>query len=494
MEKTNLVIIGSGAAGLGAAVGAGEKGVKSIVLEKSKIIGGISVTGMGIFAAESHLQKEKNVNFSKDDAFELIMDLTQWKADPRLVRAYVNKTSSTIDWLEDMGVTFSLMDKLTYPGAVNQTGHLVVSPKKGIGAGATAHMIECMAKRAAELGADLRFRTGVTNIEKLENGYLVSCDCEGDTYQIEADAVVIGAGGFVHDKEMLADVGKVYGHDYEFNRSVGLGINIPLTGELIRMAWNLGAVPDGMGLMLTSYMDGLKFPRSLETQPLWDFMAFCFPYLWVNKKGERFVNEGNLNGCYMANAIARQKDGQYFMVFDQALVDQIKNEGPDVYGYLSDKNKVDIGMLFEKVMAKGADNYYIADSIEELAEKMGVPVEAFKETIEEYNDACDQRYDPLFAKKPKYLRPLRTPKYYAVKRMNAGYGSVGGIKINHKAEVIGKDYEAIPGLYSAGDCANGLVSYNTSLMYTVWGGTLGFAVNSGRIAGESAADYVLNKK
>ena len=319
------------------------------------------------------------------------------------------------------------------------------------------------------------------NIEKLKNALK------------EADAVVIGAGGFVHDKEIMADVGRLNGQDFEYNRSVGLGNRIPLTGELIRMAWKLGAVPDGMSLMLTTYMDGFPFPRTPETQPLWDFMVFCFPYLWVNKLGERFVNEGNLNGCYMANAVARQKDGQYYQIFDQALVDQIKDQGPDVYGYLSAKDKLDFGALFDKVMEKGKKELFKADSIEELAQQMEVPVENLKATIEEYNKACDERHDTMFAKNPKYLRPIRTPKYYAIKRMNAGYGSVGGIKINHRAEVIGKDYEKIPGLYSAGDCANGLVACNTSLMYTVWGGTLGFAVNSGRIAGKNVAEYIHRK-
>ena len=125
---------------------------------------------------------------------------------------------------------------------------------------------------------------------------------------------------------------------------------------------------------------------------------------------------------------------------------------------------------------------------------MGVPVEKFKKTIEDYNKACDERHDPLFAKKIKYLRPVRTPKFYAMRRMNAGYGSVGGIKINYKAEVINKEFDRIDGLYAAGDCANGIVAYNTSLMYTVWGGTLSFAVNSGRIAGESAAEYIMSRE
>ena len=92
-ERTDIVVMGSGAAGLAAAISARERQAEVIVLERSDKIGGISVTGMGIFAVESHHQKSKNVNFTRDDAFKLFMDATQWKADPKLVRAYVDKTA-----------------------------------------------------------------------------------------------------------------------------------------------------------------------------------------------------------------------------------------------------------------------------------------------------------------------------------------------------------------------------------------------------------------
>ena len=491
MERKNLVIIGSGAAGLGAAVAAAEKGVKDIVvLEKAKNIGGISITGMGIFAIESKYQKEKNVNYTKDQAFHDLMEITQWKPDAKLVREYVNKSGDTIDWLEEKGVKFQLLDKLTYPGAINQTGHLIVHPTLGTRPGCTSEMINCLLKRAQEYGVEVITEAAVTGIEKSENGYVIFYKKDDEPIMLDTKAAVIASGGCVHDPEMLHDIGKPYGHDYVYNKSYGLGNNIPLTGELIKMAWSLGCVPDGMALMGTTYMDGFKFPRSPETQPLWDFMSFSFPYLWVNKDGERFVDEGNMNGAYMSNAVARQKDGQYFLVFDQALIEHIKNDGPDIYGYLLDDDNVDLEKIFKIVMER-SDNYFMADTLDELAEKMNIPADRFKATIEEYNYFCEDRHDAVFAKNPKFLKPISTPKYYAIRRMNAGYGTVGGIKINHKAETIDKDINIIPGLYAAGDCANGIVSYNTSIMYYVWGGTLGFAINSGRIAGENAADYIL---
>lgn len=488
-EQRGIVIMGAGLAGLSAAVSAREKQADVLVLESRKQIGGISVTGMGLFAVESSHQKSRNLDsvFTRDDAFQFIMDRTQWKLNAKVARAYVDKSADTIGWLEDMGVEFVLMDKLTFPGEIHQTGHLVNSPRCGIGANATAYLMERLYGRAKELGVEVRTQALVSDIEKCPAGYLVSYrDDQGEIHEIEAKAVVITAGGYMHDPVLMAETGP----GFVLNGNVGTVNSIPLTGDGVRLARKLGAVSDGMELMLTSYCDGEYFPRSAKTQPLWDLMMFSFPYLWVNKQGERFVNEGLMNGCYLANAIARQKDGAYYVILDQDTKEKIQKEGPDIWGYLSNDIQIDLDELFDEVIAAGADNYFRADSVEELAGQIQVPAGALQETIDTYNRDCHRGYDSLFDKKRKFLRPVETPKFYAVCRKNTSYGSVGGIKINHRAQAIGKDWEPLTGLYAAGDCANSMVAYDKALMYSLWGSCLGFAANFGRIAGENAAEYV----
>ena len=139
VRKPDIVVVGSGAAGFAAGISAAENKASAVVIEKRKSTGGISTTGMGIFAVESRLQREKNHQFTRDDAFKLFMEKSHWYPNPRLVRAYINKTADTIDWLEGMGIEFILMDQITFPGCINQTGHLVVAPKTGTGPAATAH-------------------------------------------------------------------------------------------------------------------------------------------------------------------------------------------------------------------------------------------------------------------------------------------------------------------------------------------------------------------
>jgi len=114
-----------------------------------------------------------------------------------------------------------------------------------------------------------------------------------------------------------------------------------------------------------------------------------------------------------------------------------------------------------------------------------------KATIHEYNAASDQGYDPIFAKDRRYLLPLRTPPYYAIRTRSGFHGTIGGIKINEHMELIDNQDKPIPGLYAAGIDTGGWESETYCVVLA--GSTFGFAINSGRIAGENAVHYVSGK-
>jgi len=314
-------------------------------------------------------------------------------------------------------------------------------------------------------------------------------DDSGNTMQVEAKTVVVASGGYAHNKEMLAKDG------FELGRDLGVCYNtIPLEGDGIRMAWDLGAVPDGMGVMLTSFVPGAflpfeKFPHTPETAALLDLVGWGLPYLWVNQHGERFMDEGNGNGGYIANAMARQKDKCFYLIFDGKIKRHIEKDGADTYSYLPG-NIQDIDGLIQKALDKGMPGIFVADTLAELADKIGIAPTALQKNADDYNRCCEKGRDDLFAKNPKFLQPVKEPKFYAFKQSLGGYGTMGGIKINERAEAMDKNDEAIPGLYAAGDCANGVHPPNFSLGYILWGGQLSFAINSGRIAGENAAKCV----
>jgi fumarate reductase flavoprotein subunit len=148
----------------------------------------------------------------------------------------------------------------------------------------------------------------------------------------------------------------------------------------------------------------------------------------------------------------------------------------------------DFDKSIQNALDQGYQHLFVADSIEELAEKTGINPAGLQKTVGEYNESCERGYDELFNKPHPYLRPLKTRKFYAARLFPSAYGSVGGIKINHRTEVLDKDWDVIPGFYAAGNDACSI--YGDSYVFILPGNTMGFAVNTGRIAGENAAEYI----
>jgi fumarate reductase flavoprotein subunit len=104
--EADIVVIAGGTAGLAAAIAAAEYSVGVIVFEKASTTGGAGNMAFGPFAVESRLQRIKQIAMTREEAFQIHMDYTHWRVDAPLVKAFIDKSASTIDWLEHMGVEF----------------------------------------------------------------------------------------------------------------------------------------------------------------------------------------------------------------------------------------------------------------------------------------------------------------------------------------------------------------------------------------------------
>ena len=131
--NTDVVIIAGGPAGLAAAITAGERGLKSVILEKSSTTGGAANMGMGPFGVESRVQERAMISLTKEEVFRRFMDYVHWQADANLIHDYIWKSGDTINWLEDMGVRFAGAQK-NFPDS-EATWH-VVQPADGSRPGA----------------------------------------------------------------------------------------------------------------------------------------------------------------------------------------------------------------------------------------------------------------------------------------------------------------------------------------------------------------------
>jgi fumarate reductase flavoprotein subunit len=140
-------------------------------------------------------------------------------------------------------------------------------------------------------------------------------------------------------------------------------------------------------------------------------------------------------------------------------------------------------------MDNGTTEVVAAGSIEELAAKMGADPHVLRAEVDEYNRYCAQGHDELFAKERRFLRPLLGPRFYAVRGRTVFLGTMGGIKVNERLEVVDKNEAGVPGLYAGGFDAGGMFGDS----YPIRGSSglaSAFAFNSGRIAGKSALKYL----
>jgi len=474
--ETDVVVIAGGSSGLAAAISAAEKGARVIVFEKGATTGGTGNMGMGPFGVESRLQRVKQMGPTKDEAFKLFMDYTHWRVDAQLVRAYIDKAATTIDWLEKLGVEF-VEPAAYFPGG-NFTWHLV-KPATGPPAPmASGTMMKILTDRAKEKGVTILLQTPVKKILKQGDRVtgVMAEDRSGEPVQADAKAVIICTGGFGNNPEMIR---KYAGYDWGKDLS---SFRIPgVDGDGIRMAWEAGAAPTDMSMEIIYRMPGEFDPALGET--------FRQPHLMVNLLGERFMNEAIMpNTTFTGNAIARQKNRTGFLIFDEAIKKHMETVGFDQVSVVFPFTKVEnFDALLKGHLDNGFKEVFVADSLEELASKTGIDAEGMKRTVNQYNRFCEKGHDDIFSKRYELLRPIKTPRFYAGRFLPGAYGSLGGIKINHEAEVLKKDWKKIPGLYAAGTDACSI--YGDSYVFVLPGNTMGFALNTGRIAGENAAAY-----
>ena len=472
----DMIAMGSGATGLAAGLSAAEGGAKVIIFEKQPSLGGSSNFFEGTFAVESEMQRERYITYSRDEAFKALMEYSHWRADARVVRAFVDESAGTINWLQQNGVEF-IDATINMPDAP-RTYHTI----RGKGEA----LVKALVTKAKEKGVIIKLGTEVKRI-LTEGGRITGVIVEenGEDVEVKARAVVIGTGGYANNKPWIK---KYTGYDLDVNM-VPIG-NVGKMGDGIRMAWEVGAAEAGIDL-LEMFRIGPMGP---------DFEMKCHlhaaaiqPDLWVDPTGERFCDEGiAFNDSLVGNVNARFKEGYTWSMLDDSIKNKMLLDGI-VRNMAIEKPPGTKLVHFDKevkaAVERGSSEVFSAGSLEDLAGKMGVDPTVLTCTVDEYNGFCAKGHDDLFAKNPKYLQPLKGPVYYALRVHTVFLGTKGGIKINHRMEVVDKKGKSIPGLYAGGFDAGGAWGDTYPIVHGS-GASSAFAINSGRIAGKNALKYL----
>lgn len=480
--NADVVVVAAGPAGLAAAITAAESGLKVLVLEKGNTTGGTANMGMGPLGIGTEIQKKMFNDITVDEALNKHMQYTHYRVDSDLVQTYFNKSADTIRWLEDMGVEFA--GAFRYFRESEATWH-IVKPENGvIGPRAAGPMIRAMTKRAQELGAEILLETTVTGLLQ-ENGRVCGAKAVtsgGEEIEARAKAVAVCTGGFGNNREMIKqEFGLNLAEDF-------FPFMVPgITGDGLRMMWEAGAV---------KWRPNIETIYQIPDNMNWFLLDAVLrqPNLLINQHGDRFMNEGEMgNTTYAGNAIGMQPGHYAYCIMDEGILRHYKKKGPDIFDIV---HPAEAFLAFDEQAKAAVEQNYTgyaeAKSVAELAEKLGIPAEKLQDTLDEYNDYCDTGVDERFHKSQKYLHPITGKGRYLVGKFYLGaYGTVGGVRINKYCEVLDAEQNPIPGLYSAGSDANTI--YGDSYNFTLPGNTMGFAVNSGRMAGERIADALAGR-
>jgi fumarate reductase flavoprotein subunit len=472
--NADMVVIGAGGGGLTAAVSAYEAGIKNIVvLEKTAKPGG-NTTNVGVFfAVNSPLQKRLGIKVTAEQAFREKMAHDHWRQNARLIRDTIEKSGEVLQWLENKGLKIPQIRQFAGEDAP-QVGH------DGGGMGILGNAIlKILTEDCNKEGIKILFDAPAKKLLIDRKGSVtgVLASTRDKEFKITAKSVILASGGFAHNKELM----KKY-FPYSVDYQIG---SVPqMTGDGLLMAEEIGAIiEDQMAILLVGGASASSSSLNISLDNRFDMIV-------VNKDGERYFDESislNYNPDDSTNTLRRQRGKEYYALVDSGIIKDAQKG-----------NKTQAGMggmpVDLKDMPKGLGGVAEkkADTWEEIAEFIGADPNVLKETVERYNSFCKKGYDNDFFKDKKYLRPLNTPPYVAIRGRHGCQTTFGGIKINHRTEVLNNQDIPFKGLYAVGDCAGSWAPLTYSHRYPGSAGS--FAVCSGFIAGENAAKYIKGNK
>lgn len=474
--KAQLLVIGGGAAGMAAAAAAAEKGIQVLVMEANANVGGNGLFPRGVFAVDSKLQKRKLIFADKDQVFRDCMNYSHWKIDGRIIRALIEKSGDTISWLTEKGVEFT--DVVHHiPNQAPEVFH-ICSEKENAG----SVVMKALKKYCMEKGVTILTNTRGQMLikdddDKVCGAYGIGKD--GEEIMVEAQRVIIGTGGFSGNKELI----EKYYPTFKFDE-VPAGGGLRYAGDGLQMALNAGADVDGHWTM------EIAAPKIKGHAPL--NLQLGKPYnVWLNAFGRRFADEGIVyNFAMAANAVMRQPKTKVWVLFSEEMLKKTLSDGRDmielIHIPLDAEEK--LGAALERAQVDGI--VCKTSSVKEMADFIGCDPSVAAEEIRAYNEACKFGRDGIFAKKADYMLPLEGT-IYAVEAGCDMLITHGGIRVDETFHALNDKQLPLGNLFVAGVDFGGADAdvYNVEMS----GHGFGFALNSGRIAGEEAAKEILGE-
>ena len=458
-KSADIIIVGAGGAGLSAAVEAINDGAKSvIIIEKTSTTGGsLNYTSGSMSGAETNIQKIDGIEDSIDSYVADIMKNGAGLGKENLIRAYAEEDVAAIQWLWDNGMSDNKysIDRATGTMNVFAPEHALYSQKRTVKPSpddaatykSAAHEILDTVVKTME-GVTIDFGSEAYELVANKDGQVLTVLAKKDGKVIRYDAtnaVIMATGGYSGNAKMLAAYTE-HGGSY----LPGGASTADVYG--IYMMQQVGAMieEESMSYVPTFPMglDTGSGPGEIRPTYTWKAGGIC-----VNQEGNRFVDETEDQVEVREVALEQQTDAVQYDIFSSNIVE-----------YLTANPMVSVFYTYFFADGMPYSKYVVsADSLEELAEKIGVPAENLVATVENYNAHVESGEPDEFGRQftedslNSYnvaINKIEGDKYYAVALKALCVMTLGGVSINENAQVLDTEGNVIPGLYAAGECTN----------------------------------------
>ena len=432
-EVTDIIVIGSGFAGLSAAIEAKNCGKNVIILEKMKAIGGNSIiSDGGIAAPDTLLQKKFGILDSKEMMYEDMMNSGLGINHPELVRTVVENAKKDFQWSRDyLGVEY--LDRVDQFGG--HSVHRCYTAKNITG----ATIIKKQVEKAKELGIEIRLQTYFESFVQNPKGRVIGIIVkenydytnhkQGKIISIKAiNGVIVATGGYGSDIEFRSI------QDPRLNEKID-STNKPFaTAETLKEMLSIGAAPVQLSHIQLGPWASPDEKGYGDAPEFSEYILFQYGIIVEPKTGKRFVNE-----------LADRK----------TLSDKILSIGHPCIGIADSIAVKNSGWNIDKCLKKGVVRKF--ENINNFSKFYGIPFDKFEQTINSFNECIAEKKDRYFAKPIlKIAQKILEPPFYGVRLWPKVHHTMGGIRINSEAKVL--DYEGKPilGLYAAGEVTGGV--------------------------------------
>ncbi|MPW25655.1 flavocytochrome c [Alkalibaculum sp. M08DMB] len=498
----DVVVVGGGGAGLAAAISAAEEGSSVLIVEKAGYLGGNTLVAGKVYnSANPEVQQKAEIDDSLrielegylkedpkkyEDYSEIVVTVQkqikeyldsgesylfdspelhtmQWyiggsrtgldgttiKPNFDLVSTISNNALETLDWMKSHDITVS-DSTFTVLGALWPRTHATFTTENG-------SIIGTFEQQALDLGVEIMTETEAKELMEEDGKVIGVKSVKSDGTEVTSYAnggVILATGGYAANAKMVAEYDNYWGeYVTDTTKSTNVGT---ATGDGIVMAEQIGANLVGMGY---SQMMPSSHPiTGTMTDGIW---GSAESQVFVNSEGVRYVNE-YAERDVLSKAALDQENGLFYIIGDN---DILSNYEEDVL-----------------INMQEAGHIFYADTLEELAEKMGVPVDNFVNEMKKYNSYVDDNLDPDFGKSNFGDDKIDKGPYCATPRIPSLHHTMGGVEINTDTQVIDTEGNVIEGLYAAGEVTGGIHAGNR-----LGGNATADIMVFGRIAGTKAA-------